>query len=192
MKRLFDFDMAQKRMAWLAFISLMMAFCLSSVAMAQLKPGATAPTFTAPAALAGKTFTFNLVDTLKTGPVVVYFYPKAFTSGCSIEANLFAQATEDFQALGATVIGVSGDDIETLKKFSLGPCGGKFAVAADLDRTSMKAYQATLFFSSEMASRISYVVTPDLKIFFTHASLSPDQHVSSTLAAVKRWREQTK
>jgi peroxiredoxin len=192
MKRLFDFDMAQKRMTWLAFISLMMAFCLSSVAMAQLKPGATAPTFTAPAALAGKTFTFNLVDTLKTGPVVVYFYPKAFTSGCSIEANLFAQATEDFQALGATVIGVSGDDIETLKKFSLGPCGGKFAVAADLDRTTMKAYQATLFFSSEMASRISYVVTPDLKIFFTHASLSPDQHVSSTLAAVKRWREQTK
>ena len=191
MKRLFDFDMAQKRMTWLAFISLMMAFCLSSVAMAQLKPGATAPTFTAPAALAGKTFTFNLVDTLKTGPVVVYFYPKAFTSGCSIEANLFAQATEDFQALGATVIGVSGDDIETLKKFSLGPCGGKFAVAADLDRTTMKAYQATLFFSSEMASRISYVVTPDLKIFFTHASLSPDQHVSSTLAAVKRWREQT-
>ena len=192
MKRLFDFDMAQKRMTWLAFISLMMAFCLSSVAMAQLKPGATAPTFTAPAALAGKTFTFNLVDTLKTGPVVVYFYPKAFTSGCSIEANLFAQATEDFQALGATVIGVSGDDIETLKKFSLGPCGGKFAVAADLYRTTMKAYQATLFFSSEMASRISYVVTPDLKIFFTHASLSPDQHVSSTLAAVKRWREQTK
>jgi peroxiredoxin len=184
--------MAQKRMTWQAFISLMMAFCLSSVAMAQLKPGATAPTFTAPAALAGKTFTFNLVDTLKTGPVVVYFYPKAFTSGCSIEANLFAQATEDFQALGATVIGVSGDDIETLKKFSLGPCGGKFAVAADLDRTTMKAYQATLFFSSEMASRISYVVTPDLKIFFTHASLSPDQHVSSTLAAVKRWREQTK
>ena len=192
MKRLFDFDMAQKRMTWQAFISLMMAFCLSSVAMAQLKPGATAPTFTAPAALAGKTFTFNLVDTLKTGPVVVYFYPKAFTSGCSIEANLFAQATEDFQALGATVIGVSGDDIETLKKFSLGPCGGKFAVAADLDRTTMKAYQATLVFSSEMASRISYVVTPDLKIFFTHASLSPDQHVSSTLAAVKRWREQTK
>jgi peroxiredoxin len=192
MKRLFDFDMAQKRMTWQAFISLMMAFCLSSVAMAQLKPGATAPTFTAPAALAGKTFTFSLVDTLKTGPVVVYFYPKAFTSGCSIEANLFAQATEDFQALGATVIGVSGDDIETLKKFSLGPCGGKFAVAADLDRTTMKAYQATLFFSSEMASRISYVVTPDLKIFFTHASLSPDQHVSSTLAAVKRWREQTK
>ena len=192
MKRLFDFDMAQKRITWQAFISLMMAFCLSSVAMAQLKPGATAPTFTAPAALAGKTFTFSLVDTLKTGPVVVYFYPKAFTSGCSIEANLFAQATEDFQALGATVIGVSGDDIETLKKFSLGPCGGKFAVAADLDRTTMKAYQATLFFSSEMATRISYVVTPDLKIFFTHASLSPDQHVSSTLAAVKRWREQTK
>lgn len=170
----------------------MTACCLHTVAYAQLQPGAAAPVFSAPAALAGKTFTFKLSEALKTGPVVVYFYPKAFTSGCSIEANLFAQANDEFQSLGATVIGVSGDDIETLKKFSLGPCGGKFAVAADLDRTTMKAYQATMFFSSEMASRISYVVTPDLKIYFTHASLSPDQHVSTTLAAVKRWREQNK
>lgn len=192
MKKLFHIHLTQKHTYWRSLATLLTACCLHTTAYAQLQPGAAAPVFSAPAALAGKTFTFKLSEALKTGPVVVYFYPKAFTSGCSIEANLFAQANDEFQSLGATVIGVSGDDIETLKKFSLGPCGGKFAVAADLDRTTMKAYQATMFFSSEMASRISYVVTPDLKIYFTHASLSPDQHVSTTLAAVKRWREQNK
>lgn len=192
MKKLFRFDMKQTHFTLRVLAGLLTLFILQPPAQAQLQPGADAPAFTAPAALAGNTFTFTLTEALKKGPVVVYFYPKAFTSGCSIEANLFAQANDDFQALGASVVGVSGDDIETLKKFSLGPCGGKFAVAADLDRTTMKAYQATMFFSSEMASRISYVVTPDRKIFFTHASLSPDQHVSSTLAAVKRWREQAK
>jgi peroxiredoxin Q/BCP len=192
MKQLLQLDLNQMRIGMRAIAILVATLCLQPAALAQLQPGATAPAFSAPAALAGNTFTFTLTEALKTGPVIVYFYPKAFTSGCSIEANLFAQATDDFQALGATVIGVSGDDIETLKKFSLGPCGGKFAVAADLDRTTMKAYQATMFFSSAMASRISYVVTPDQKIYFTHASLNPDQHVSSTLAAVKRWREQTK
>lgn len=192
MKKLFQFDLPQKHACWRLLAALLTALCLQTAAHAQLQPGAAAPVFSAPAALAGKTFTFKLTEALKIGPVVVYFYPKAFTSGCSIEANLFAQATDEFQSLGASVIGVSGDDIETLKKFSLGPCGGKFAVAADVDRTTMKAYQATMFFSSEMASRISYVVTPDLKVFFTHASLSPDQHVSTTLAAVKRWREKNK
>lgn len=192
MKKPFQVDLPQKHAYWRSLAALVTAFCINPPADAQLQPGAAAPVFSAPAALAGKTFTFKLTDALKKGPVVVYFYPKAFTSGCSIEANLFAQANDEFQSLGATVIGVSGDDIETLKKFSLGPCGGKFAVAADLDRTTMQAYQATMFFSSEIASRISYVVTPDLKVFFTHASLNPDQHVSTTLAAVKRWREQNK
>ena len=192
MRKLFHFVLTQKQPSWRLLAVLLAAFCLHPAAYAQLQPGAAAPVFSAPAALAGKTFTFKLTEALNTGPVVVYFYPKAFTSGCSIEANLFAQANDEVQSLGATVIGVSGDDIETLKKFSLGPCGGKFAVAADLDRTTMKAYQATMFFSSEMASRISYVVTPDLKIYFTHSSLSPDQHVSTTLSAVKRWREQHK
>jgi peroxiredoxin Q/BCP len=192
MKKIFQIDLKQKHAYFWSRTALLIAMCFVPASYAQLQPGAVAPVFSAPAALAGKTFTFKLTDALKTGPVVVYFYPKAFTSGCSIEANLFAQANDEFQSLGATVIGVSGDDIETLKKFSVGPCGGKFAVAADLDRKTMKSYQATMFFSSDMASRISYVVTPDLKIFFTHASLSPDQHVSTTLAAVKRWHEQKK
>ena len=160
---------------------------LIGTAHAQLKVGQNAPAFVLEAALAGKPYQFSLADSLKKGPVIVYFYPKAFTSGCSIEANLFAEAADEFAKYGATVVGVSGDDIATLEKFSLGPCGGKFAVASDVDRTVMRAYDATLFFTSSMASRISYVVTPDFKIYFVHSSLNPDQHVSSTLAAVKRW-----
>ena len=156
-------------------------------AYAQLKVGQNAPPFTAQAALAGKPFEFSLANSLKKGPVVVYFYPKAFTSGCSIEATLFAQATEEFEKYNATVIGVSGDDIATLERFSLGPCGGKFAVASDADRSIIRAYDASLFFKSDMAGRISYVVTPDNKIYFVHSSLNPDQHVTMTLAAVKRW-----
>ena len=167
---------------------LMIALLACAPALAQLKAGAAAPSFTAPAALAGQTYNFVLAEALKKGPVVVYFYPKAFTSGCTIEAQLFAEATDKFAALNATVIGVSGDDIETLKKFSLGPCGGKFAVAADLNRSIIKAYDAGMLIMPSMASRISYVVTPDSKILFVHSGMNPDQHVSSTLAALQAWQ----
>lgn len=167
---------------------LLISLLACAPALAQLKPGAAAPPFTAPAALAGQTYNFVLADALKKGPVVVYFYPKAFTTGCTIEAQLFAEATDKFAALKATVIGVSGDDIETLKKFSQGPCGGKFAVAADLDRSIIKAYDAGMLIMPSMASRISYVVTPDSKILFVHNGMNPDQHVSSTLAALQAWQ----
>ncbi len=163
-------------------------FMLVSISHAELKPGANAPDFSAPAALAGQTYSFALKEALKKGPVVVYFYPKAFTRGCTIEATLFAEATEQFSALNATVIGVSGDDIDTLKKFSTGPCGGKFAVAADLDRSIMKSYDAALTLMPSVADRISYVVTPDSKIWFVHSGMSPDQHVSETLKALKAWK----
>jgi peroxiredoxin len=168
-------------------LSLFLGLFQFTSAWAELKVGVTAPSFTAPAALAGQTYSFVLADALKKGPVVVYFYPKAFTSGCTIEAQLFAQATDKFAELNATVIGVSGDDLETLKKFSQGPCGGKFAVAADLDRKIIKAYDAGMMLMPSMASRISYVVTPDSKILFVHSGMSPDQHVSSTLAALQAW-----
>jgi len=168
-------------------LSLFLSLFQFTSAWAELKVGAAAPSFTAPAALAGETYNFVLAEALKKGPVVVYFYPKAFTSGCTIEAQLFAQATDKFAELKATVIGVSSDDIETLKKFSLGPCGGKFAVAADLDRKIIKAYDAGMMLMPSMASRISYVVTPDSKILFVHSGMSPDQHVSSTLAALQAW-----
>lgn len=169
-------------------LSGMFLFGFVNLAQAELKPGTQAPAFNAPAALAGNTFTFELKEALKKGPVVVYFYPKAFTRGCTIEATLFAEASEKFAALHATVIGVSGDDIETLKKFSTGPCGGKFAVAADLDRKIMKAYDAALTLMPSMADRISYVVTPDMKILFVHNGMNPDQHVSETLKALTAWQ----
>ena len=161
----------------------------SMPAFAKLAAGAPAPDFSAPAALAGKTFTFALADALKKGPVVVYFYPKAFTKGCTIEANLFAEATEQFAALGSTVIGVSADGMEVLKEFSTGPCGSKFAVASDEDRKNIKAYDAALLVKPDMADRVSYVITPDNKVLYAYDSLNPDQHVTNTLAAIKAWKQ---
>lgn len=161
-------------------------FWLTS-AQAQLAPGAQAPEFKAPAALAGQLMQFDLKAALDEGPVVVYFYPKAFTSGCTIEAQLFAQAMDDFKAVNTTVVGVSGDDIDTLKKFSEGPCGGKFAVAADPDGKIIKAYDAGFAIIPGMASRISYAIAPDGTILQTYESMSPDQHVTSTLTAVRDW-----
>ena len=172
----------------LAGLSLVLCLLQSTVALAELKVGATAPSFSAPAALAGQTYQFVLAEALKQGPVVVYFYPKAFTTGCTIEAQLFAEATDKFAELKATVIGVSADDLDTLKKFSQGPCGGKFAVAADLDRSIIKAYDAGMMIKPDMASRISYVVTPDSKVLFVHSGMNPDQHVSNTLAALQAWQ----
>jgi peroxiredoxin Q/BCP len=99
-------------------------------ALAALPVGASAPDFTTQAALGGSEFTFSLADTLKKGPVVLYFYPKAFTKGCTTEAHNFSDATDRFASLGATVVGMSNDDIDTLKKFSVLECRNKFAVAA--------------------------------------------------------------
>lgn len=140
--------------------------------------------------MAGKPFEFDLQAALDQGPVVVYFYPKAFTSGCTIEAQLFAQAMDDFKAVNTTVVGVSGDDIDTLKKFSEGPCGGKFPVAADPDGKIIKAYDAGFAIIPGMADRISYAVAPDGTILQTYESMSPDQHVTRTLAAVRDWHAQ--
>src|ERR1041384_3649135 len=114
------------------------AFSLAP-ASAALKIGAAAPDFTAPATLGGKEFTFSLADALKKGPVVLYFYPAAFTSGCTVEAHEFAEATDKFAAMGATVIGVSADKIDKLDKFSVSECRSKFAVAADPDQKVIKA-----------------------------------------------------
>lgn len=165
------------------------SFWLTS-AQAQLAAGAQAPIFKAPAALAGQPFEFDLQAALDKGPAVVYFYPKAFTSGCTIEAQLFAQAMDDFKAVNTTVIGVSGDDIETLKKFSEGPCGGKFAVAADDDGKIIKAYDAGFAIIPGMADRISYAIAQDGTILQVYESMSPDQHVARTLEAVRAWHTQ--
>lgn len=154
-------------------------------AAAALKVGDAAPDFTAPATLGGQEFTFHLKEALKKGPVVVYFYPAAFTKGCTIEAHDFAEAMPDFRAAGASVIGVSHDDIATLNKFSVSECQSKFPVAADRDRSIMKGYDAALGFLTPYADRTSYVVTQEGKIAFVYSSLNPDQHVAGTLKAVR-------
>jgi len=154
-------------------------------AFASLKVGDKAPDFTAPATLGGKEFTFHLADALKKGPVVVYFYPAAFTQGCTVEAHEFAAAMPRYQALGASVIGVSHDDIGTLNKFSVSECQSKFPVAADQDRHIMKSYDAALGFLTSYASRTSYVVSQDGKIAFAYDAMDPDEHVGKTLKAVQ-------
>ena len=172
-----------------ASLPALLAAVASTAAMAALPNGTKAPDFTAQASLAGKPFTFSLAEALKQGPVVLYFYPAAFTSGCTIEAHNFAEATEQFKALGATVIGVSHDDIDTLNKFSVSECRNKFAVAADADKKIMKAYDAQLFLKPDWAKRTSYVIAPSGEILYSYNALSPDKHVANTMAAVKKWVE---
>lgn len=161
-------------------------------AQAALAVGDAAPDFSADAALAGRAFRFSLADALRRGPVVLYFYPKAFTRGCTLEANAFAEATPQFAALGATVIGMSNDDIETLKKFSTEACRDRFAVAADAGARVMKQYDAALRLLPGMAGRISYVVSPQGRIVHVHAGSDPLAHVEATLKAVERWRVATR
>jgi thioredoxin-dependent peroxiredoxin len=160
----------------------------AAVATAALKPGDKAPDFSTQASLAGKAFDFSLASALKKGPVVLYFYPAAFTPGCTVEAHEFAEATADFQALGATVIGVSHDDIDKLNKFSVTECRNKFAVAADPDQHIMKSYDAVLAKNPLYADRTSYVISPDGKIIYSYTDLKPDLHVANTMAAVKQWK----
>ena len=157
-------------------------------AFAALPNGHAAPDFTTQATLAGKPFTFSLADALKKGPVVLYFYPAAFTPGCTVEAHDFAEATDKFKALGATVIGVSHDSIDTLNKFSVSECRNKFAVAADTDQSIMKAYDAVLAIKPEYANRTSYVIAPDGHILAQYTDLDPTRHVDLMMDAIKTWK----
>jgi peroxiredoxin Q/BCP len=167
-----------------------MAALLLNLAPAQaaLSVGASAPDFSADAALGGQPYRFALAESLKKGPVVLFFYPKAFTSGCTVEAHQFAEATEQFNQLGASVVGMSNDNIETLKKFSIEACRNKFAVAADAGAKVMKLYDASLVLMPGMADRISYAISPQGKVLAVHASLSPEGHVQAMLKAVTDWR----
>jgi thioredoxin-dependent peroxiredoxin len=162
----------------------------ASVAMpahSALNIGGMAPNFVTQASLGGKVFTYSLADALKKGPVVLYFYPAAFTPGCTIEAHDFADAIEKYQALGATVIGVSHDDIEKLNRFSVSECRSKFPVAADPDQSIMKSYDAILAAKPEYANRTSYVIAPGGEIIYTYTAMQPDKHVENTLDALQKW-----
>jgi len=155
-------------------------------AFASLPNGTRAPDINTQATLAGKEFKFSLAAALKKGPVVLYFYPAAFTPGCTTEAH------PQFQALGATVIGVSHDPIEKLDKFSVSECRNKFAVASDADGSIMKAYDSVLEGHPEYANRTSYVIAPTGEIIYSYTAMSPDKHVDNTMAAVKKWQDDHK
>ena len=167
------------------------AFALSTLAFgaqAALAPGAKAPDFTTQASLAGKTFSFTLSTALKKGPVVLYFYPEAFTSGCTVEAHEFAAAVDDFTKAGATVIGLSHDRIDKLTKFSVSECRNKFAVGADADQVIMKAYDAVLKEDPTYSDRTSYVIAPSGEILSAYTNMDhPREHVTQTLATVRKW-----
>jgi peroxiredoxin Q/BCP len=156
----------------------------ATVANAQLPVAATAPAFTAQVAQGGAVSSFSLEKALAHGPVVLYFFPKSFTSGCTAEAHDFADHIGDYKALGATVVGVSGDSIATQMKFSTQECRSKFLVAADPGLKIAEAYDSKVL--GLYANRTSYVIAPDGKIAYAYTSLDPDKHVANTLAALRK------
>lgn len=174
-----------KRLLACAAVSLLVPFA----AHADLDIGEHAPDFTAEAALAGSVYRYSLAEALQKGPVVLYFFPAAFSEGCSVEAHYFADAIADYKALGATVIGVSGDDIETLSKFSVQACQSRFPVASDQSQSVMKSFDAVMQTRPEYANRISYVIAPNGSIVYHYMSLNPTKHVEKTLAALRTWSE---
>lgn len=166
------------------------ALVLPAAAGAELPTGAAAPAFATQGAIAGKPFALNLRSALRRGPVVLYFYPKAFTQGCTLEAHAFAEASEQFAAAGATVIGMSNDDLPTLQRFSTEACRDKFAVAIATPAI-IQAYDVALSrpgMPTGLASRTSYVIGRNGRIAFVHSDLDYRDHVRLTLAAVQQLR----
>ncbi|MHA7818454.1 MAG: peroxiredoxin [Erythrobacter sp.] len=167
--------------------ALVLALGLCVPASAQLAEGARAPNFATRAAMAGEEVAFSLRAALGSGPVVLYFYPKAFTSGCTLEANAFAEAMPEFKAAGASVIGMSNDDIETLKRFSSEECRDAFPVGVASERV-IAAYDVGRE-GSRYTTRTSYVIAPDGRITFVYSDGDWSEHVSRTLAAVRALAE---
>lgn len=173
----------------------------TSAALAALKEGAPAPLFSAPASLAGKAFDYSLQKALEKGPVVVYFYPSAYTNGCNLQAHTFAERHDEFTAAGASIVGVSLDSISRLNDFSADPqfCAGKLAVASDADGRIAKAYELTVRdavagrkdtrgneIDHGFAERTTFVVRPDGRIAATVGGVSPVDNVAAALEAVRR------
>ena len=173
-----------------ATAALLLVSLFAAPAFAALKPGDAAPDFTAQATLGGNEFTFSLAEALKKGPVVLYFFPSAYTKGCDIEAHMFSEAADEFKGLGATVIGVTAGKTDQLEKYSAdtATCGGKFAVAGDGDLKVAKEYDALFGGPIKLSNRTSYVITPDGKVLHAYSDLNPNKHIEETLGAIKAWR----
>ena len=182
-------------------LSSLLSSALTLPAVAALKPGDAAPDFQTQASQAGKAFNYSLKDALQKGPVVVYFYPSAYTGGCNIQAHTFAVNADKFAAAGATIIGVSLDGIDRLNDFSADPeyCAGKVAVASDADGAISKSYDLVIKAAAEgkkdsrgvdithgFAERTTFIVTSDGKIAATLGGLKPAENVEQALATVQQ------
>ena len=168
----------------ITFIAATLLTLIAQPLGAALPVGAKAPDFRTMGALAGKPFRLHLAEQLKSGTVVLYFFPKAFTEGCTLETKAFADAMPKFRAAGARVIGMSADDLPTLKRFSTEACRSKFPVAAASPAT-IKAYDVVLKMKPELTDRTSYVISRDGRIVMVHSELDWKDHVSKTLAAAQ-------
>jgi len=187
------------------FLGLAISALIGLPVLAALKAGDMAPDFAAKASLAGKEFNFSLQDALKKGPVVVYFYPSAYTKGCDLEAHTFAEQKDKFDAAGATIIGVSADSIARLDAFSADPsyCAGKFPVASDADHSIATSYNLNTttakpdatdvrgdMIGHDFIERTTFVIGKNHKIIATFSSkddkLMPDQHVEKSLEIVQQ------
>ncbi|KQN93161.1 peroxiredoxin [Sphingomonas sp. Leaf231] len=169
-------------------LATVLAFAVSTPAVAALAPGARAPDFTTRGAIAGKVVGVHLAEQLKRGPVVLYFFPAAFTGGCNAEARAFAEKVDAFRAAGATVIGMSADNVADLQRFSSSECAGKFAVASAGPKV-VAGYDVALgkeVKGRQVTSRTSYVIGRDGRIVSVYSDMNPTEHVTRSLAAVQR------
>jgi thioredoxin-dependent peroxiredoxin len=171
---------------WLGFAGATAAlalFFIPKAATSALPVGAAAPDFTTRGAIGGKVFTLTLSHQLKKGPVVLYFFPAAFTAGCTAEAHEFAEKSADFSKAGATIIGMSADPVDKLAKFSVEACRNKFAVAS-AGPAVIKGYNVAMPVVG-MTNRTSYVIAPTGRIIYVHSAMDYRDHVKNTLAAVQ-------
>lgn len=172
-------------------LALAFALALSpAAAPAAVPTGQVAPDFTTSGALAGRPFQFNLRRALRNGPVVLYFFPRSFTQGCTLEAHAFSEAAPDFRRAGAQVIGLSADHYDLLRRFSLEACRSAFPVGM-ANREIIRAYDVS--FSAQRANltnRTSYVIAPNGRIIYSYSDLNWANHVTNTLRAVQEWRSQ--
>lgn len=178
-------------MKYLAVPALLAAIAFAAPANAALPVGAKAPDFSTEAAVGGKSFTFALKAALKKGPVVLYFFPAAFTTGCTIEAHEFAEASDEFKKQGATLIGLTAGNADRIKEFSVQECRNKFPVGLATPAT-ISGYDVVLPQKADWTNRTSYVIAPNGKIIYMLSEPSPEGHVSGTMAAVKAWKAKHK
>jgi peroxiredoxin Q/BCP len=165
-------------------IGLAATLALATPAWADLDVGDNAPQITAEGFLGGVPFHLDLAEALAEGPVVLYFFPAAFTSGCNIEAALFAQSAAAFEAAGATLVGLTAGNTDRLGEFSQAHCASAFPVAAASSET-VSDYDVALALRPGWSQRTSYVIGTDAKIAFVWTDMNPDEHVDQTLQAVQ-------